>query len=322
MSSLDPRKSDAVVLCECFARDGLQHEPEFVPTALKLALLEQFTALGFPRIEATSFTHPGNVPQFTDADDILRTLKRKPGTRYKATCVNQRSVERALAASNAGYGPEEISVILAASNAMLQKAFKRTEAEQYKVIGGMIEAAQGRFELIGTVSFALGCPYEGPIEPARIIQHARWLADHGVRYIAIGDTTGMGNPRLIKRLFGELLDALPDIFPIAHFHDTRGLGITNCLAAYEAGVRHFDCAFGGTGGNPAKISYVEGYSGNVCTEDLVTMFESMGIPTGLNIDHLLETARQCEEALGRELEGRVTRSGLGLLCQPLGAEHV
>ena len=320
---MNAASKDKVVLCECFARDGLQHEPTFVPTEKKIELLKRFAALGFPRIEATSFTHPGNVPQFTDADAILTGIERRPGVRYKATCVNMRSIERAVAAAQAGYGPEEISVIMVASDAFLQRAFKRTHAEQLGVISGMIEASRAApkpFEIIGTISSALGCPYEGAIPVPRVIEYAQWLAAQGVRYIAIGDTTGMGNPRSVYRLFSELLAAVPGIFPIAHFHDTRGMGLANCVAAYDAGVRHFDAAFGGTGGNPAKITYTEGYSGNVCTEDLVTMFESMGIDTGLNLADLLETARQCEEALGRELEGRATRSGLGLLTQ--GAQHV
>lgn len=313
--------TNAVVLCECFARDGLQHEPAFVPTARKIALIDRFSALGFTRIEATSFTHPGNVPQFTDADEVLRGIRREAGTRYKATCVNLRSVERALAAADAGFGPHEISVIMVASDGLLKKAFKRSPEDQYGVIAAMIEAAGGRFELIGTISSALGCPFDGKIDPARVLEYARWLAGKGARYIAIGDTTGMGNPRSVAELFGQLLSALPDIRFIAHFHDTRGAGLANSLAAYQAGVRHFDCAFGGTGGNPAKISYAEGHAGNVCTEDLVTMFESMGIGTGLNLADLLSTARQCEDVLGRELDGRVTRSGLGLLLNQ-GVEHV
>jgi len=308
-------------LCECFARDGLQHEPSFVSSEQKIALLNRFSALGFSRIEATSFTHPGNVPQFTDADEVLRGIQRTAETRYKATCVNLKSVQRALAAADAGYGPDEISVIMVASDGLLKKAFKRSPEEQYGVIGAMIDAAQSRFELIGTISSALGCPFDGKIDPTRVVEYARWLAGKGARYIAIGDTTGMGNPRSVAKLFQQLLDAMPDIHFIAHFHDTRGAGLANCLAAYQAGVRHFDCAFGGTGGNPAKISYAEGHAGNVCTEDLVTMFESMGIGTGLNLADLLDTARHCEEVLGRELDGRVTRSGLGLLLNR-GIEHV
>lgn len=305
---------DAVVLCECFARDGLQHEPAFLPTAQKLALINRFAALGFGRVEATSFTHPGNVPQFTDADEVLRGITRVPGVRYKATCVNQRSITRALATADAGHGPDEISVILVASEALLQKAFKRTAAEQYDTLAAMIDAARGRFDLVGTVSSALGCPMEGIVPPARVIEQARWLAAHGVRYVAIGDTTGMGNPRSVRALFEALRAALPDATLIAHFHDTRGMALANCVAAYEAGVRYFDCAFGGTGGNPARIQYADGHSGNVCTEDLVTMFESMGISTGLRLDDLLQTAHACEEALGRPLHGRVARAGLGLLA--------
>lgn len=301
---------EKVVICECFARDGLQHEPDFVPTGTKVELINRFSALGFSRIEATSFTHPGNVPQFTDADEVLRDIHRNPGARYKATCVNLRSVDRAIAAADAGHGPEEISVILMASNALLKKAFNRSPEDQYRIVGEMIDRAAGRFELIGTISAALGCPFEGPIALARLIDHARWLEKAGIRYIAVGDTTGMGNPQAISRLFGELLEAVPNVIPIAHFHDTRGLGIANCLAAYQAGVRYFDSAFGGVGGNPAKINYAEGHTGNVCTEDLVAMFESMGIDTGLNLHELLPTALRCEEVLRRQLFGRVTRSGL------------
>lgn len=316
--------SAAVILSECFARDGLQNEPNHVAANTKVDLIDRFSALGFKRVEATSFTHPVNVPQFNDADEVLQKIRRRPGTRYKATCVNVRSVQRALAAAEAGYAPDEISVILAASDVMSKRAFNRTCDEQYTVIGAMLEAAQGRFEIIGTISFVMGSPYEGPIDPSVVIEHARWLQARGVRYIAIGDTTGMGNPRSVRRLFDQLLEALPNIVPIAHFHDTRGLGVANCMAAYEAGVRHFDCAFGGAGGNPAKITYAEGYTGNVCTEDLATMFEAMGIDTGLDMGALLETARLCEQVAGRELHGRVTRSGLGLVstkAQHAGAQH-
>lgn len=304
---------DAVVLCECFARDGLQHEPVTLATDLKVALLNRFTSLGFQRIEATSFTHPVNVPQFFDAEEVLRSIERRSGVRYKATCVNPRSVQRAIATADSGHGPDEISVILSASDAMLKRAFNRDVRDQYRDIGAMIETAGDRFRIIGTISFVFGSPFDGPVDDARVLQHAKWLYDQGVRTIAIGDTMGLGNPRSIKALFGALADALPDVAFIAHFHDTRGVGIANCMAAYEAGVRYYDCAFGGAGGNPARISYAGGHTGNVCTEDLATMFESMGIPTGLDMSRLVETAHACENAVGRALYGRVARSGLGML---------
>ena len=298
-----------VVLCECFARDGLQHESDFVPTETKRGLIERFAALGFPRIEATSFAHPGNVPQFTDADEVLRAIPRRPGVRYKATCVNLRSVDRALAASQAGHGPDEVSVILVPSDLMSQRAFNRTRAVQHDLIKSMIDRFEGRFAIIGTISFAFGSPPEA-VDARAVIDDALWLRKHGVKYLAIADTAGLGTPRSVAAIFKTLRAELPDAIPIAHFHDTRGLGLANCLAAYDEGVRHFDCAFGGAGGSPAKISYFEGYTGNVCTEDLVNLFESIGVATGIDLSRLIETARLCEESLGRELHGRVTRSGL------------
>lgn len=304
---------DKVVLCECFARDGLQHEPAIVSTARKIALVNDFSALGFQRIEATSFTHPGNVPQFFDADELLKSIKRRPGTRYKATCVNLRSVQRAVAAADQGFGPDEISVILSASEGMLKRAFNRDPQDEFDVVGAMIEAAGGRFTVIGTISFVFGSPFDGAVDVKHVIDRARWLRDRGVKYIAIGDTMGLGNPRSIGDLFARLRQALPDADFIAHFHDTRGVGIANCAAAYEAGARYFDCAFGGAGGNPAKIAYAGGHTGNVCTEDLAAMFESMGVDTGLDMSRLIEVAHGCEQAVGRELYGRVARSGLGLL---------
>lgn len=303
-----------VVLCECFARDGLQHETAFVPTETKRALIERFGALGFQRIEATSFTHPANVPQFFDADEVLARIARRAGTRYKATCVNLKSVERAVAAADAGHAPDEISMVLSASPAMLKKAFNRSVDEQAAVIDAMLEKAGGRFTVVGTVSFIFGSPYDGLVPDARVVDLVRWMAGRGIRNIAIGDTMGLGDPLRIKRLFGTLTNAVPDVNYIAHFHDTRGLGIANCIAAHEAGVRCFDTAFGGAGGNPAKISYAGGFTGNVCTEDLTSAFEAMGISTGLDMGALVETAHACEQAVGRELYGRVARSGLGTVA--------
>lgn len=302
--------ADSVILSECFVRDGLQHESAFLPTSTKIELIDRFSSLGFSRIEATSFTHPGNVPQFTDADEVLESIERRPGVRYKATCVNLKSVERAVAAHEAGYGPEEISSILVPSDVMSQRAFRRSRADQYDLINAMIDLAGDRFTIIGTISFAFGSLPEA-VDLGSVIADAVWLRDHGVKHIAIGDTAGMGTPRSVQRLFKTLRAEVPDAIPIAHFHDTRGLGLTNCLAAFDEGVRHFDCAFGGAGGSPQKISYFEGYTGNVCTEDLVNMFEGIGVNTNLNLSDLIETARLCEQAVGHDLYGRVTRSGMG-----------
>jgi hydroxymethylglutaryl-CoA lyase len=301
----------AVTLCECFARDGLQHEPQFVPTTAKRALVERFAALGFPRVEATSYSNPKVVPQFADASALLESLSRRKGTYYKATCANVRAVERALADLDAGHGANEISLLVSASESHTQKNLNRTRAEQWRNIADMAAAARGRFRLVGTVSVAFGCPFEGRVGQRTVLEDVQRFVDLGVGHVALGDTTGMATPATVKEMFGKLSSL--SYVPIAHFHDTRGTGLVNCLAAYEAGVRHFDSSFGGVGGHPAKVKYGGGHTGNVCTEDLVNLFESMGIDTGIELDGLLAAAELCEQTLGRELHGRVTRSGLSPL---------
>ena len=177
-----------------------------------------------------------------------------------------------------------------------------------------MRTAGGRFRMVGTVSVAFGCPFEGKVEPGSVAEDIAKFVTLGVEHVAIGDTTGMATPFSIQSLLNRL-KAAKNLIPIAHFHDSRGTGLVNCVAAYEAGVRHFDSSFGGVGGHPAKVKYGGGFTGNVCTEDLVGLFESMGIATGIDLNQLLTTAELCEQALGRELHGRVTRSGLNPLRQ-------
>ena len=304
----------AVTLCECFARDGLQHEPAFVPTATKLALLDRFGALGFPRIEATSYSNPRVVPQFSDASELLRQLARTKNVFYKATCANLKAVERALADREAGRGVNEISLLVSATEAHSAKNLNRSRDEQWRNVEQMAKAAGRRFRLVGTISVAFGCPFEGKVPPESVTRDAARFADLGVTHVALGDTTGMATPSAVKALIRKLRN-IRTLTPIAHFHDSRGTGLANCVAAYESGVRHFDSSFGGVGGHPARVKYGDGFTGNVCTEDLVNLFESMGVATGVRLDRLLDTAQFCESVLGRELHGRVTKSGLNPLLQ-------
>ncbi len=302
-----------MTLCECFARDGLQHEAQFVPTARKIEAIDRFSGLGFTRVESTSYAHPKYVPQFADADAVLAGIARRAGVRYKATCVNLRAVERALEAAKAGRGPSEVSVLVSATDSHTRRNLKRSRAEQWRIVDEMVAAAAGHFVLVGTISVALGCPFEGKVDAAAVVSDAQRLRALGVDHIAIGDTTGMGNPRSVAALFSLLRKEVAGVTWIAHFHDTRGTAIANCIAAYDAGVRHFDGAFGGVGGHPTNIQYGEGYTGNVCTEDLATVFEAMGVSTGLDMSRLLETAAFCEAVLERPLRSMVARSGLGLV---------
>ena len=298
-----------VTLCECFARDGLQHEPAFVPTATKRALIERFAALGFRRIEATSYSNPQVVPQFADASELLKALPRRAGAFYKATCANPKAVERALADLAAGFGVNEISLLVSATEAHTQKNLNRTRSEQWANVEEMVKLAGGRFRLVGTVSVAFGCPFEGKVDPGVVAEDVAKFVRLGVAHVALGDTIGLATPRSVRDMVARMPAGAT---PIAHFHDTRGTGLVNYVAAHEAGVRFFDSSFGGVGGHPAKVQYGGGHTGNVCTEDLVSLFEAVGIVTGIDLDGLIATARFCEEVLGRELHGRVTRSGPGL----------
>jgi hydroxymethylglutaryl-CoA lyase len=293
-----------VTLCECFARDGLQHETAFVPTDVKRVLIERFAALGFARIEATSYASPKLVPQFADASALLEQLLRREGVHYKASCANPKAVERALADLEAGFGVNEISLLVSATEAHTRKNLKRSRAEQWANIEEMVRMAKERFRLVGTVSVAFGCPFEGQVDPGIVADDVARFVSLGVTHVALGDTTGLATPPTVKDMVLRMPRAAT---LIAHFHDTRGTGLVNYVAAYEAGSRFFDSSFGGVGGHPAKVIYGGGHTGNVCTEDLVSLFEAMGIDTGIDLDGLIGTARYCEQVLGRELHGRTTR---------------
>ena len=305
--------SERVIICECFARDGLQHETVDVPTHSKVAAIDAFTRAGFVRVEATSYSNPDHVPAFRDASDVLAQIERRPGTHYKATCPNPRAVVRAVADLEAGHGATEISLLVSATESHTERNLRTTRARQWDSVAEMVRAARGRFRLVGVISMALGCAFEGAVDPAIVIADAARFAELGVTLVSIGDTTGHGTPGSVRALFRRLLAEVPSVTPVAHFHNTRGTGLANCMAALEAGCRHFDSAFGGVGGHPAQIQYGEGMTGNVATEDLVNLLEAERIDTGLDRDATLAASRLCEEILGRPLNSMVARAGFGLL---------
>jgi hydroxymethylglutaryl-CoA lyase len=299
-----------LTLCECFARDGLQHETDFIATQKKAALIDRFARAGFARVEATSYSNPAVVPQFADATEVLTLLPRIDGVHYKATCANVRAVERALADLDAGIGANEVSLLVSASEAHSTRNLKASRAEQWARVEAMAQAAQGRFRLIGTISVAFGCPFEGAIDEDRVLEDIERFAALGVRHVTLGDTIGVATQVSAQRLFRAMQRAFPEVDAIAHFHDTRGTGIVNYLAALDAGVRHFDVAFGGVGGHPAKVKYGGGVTGNVCTEDFVNVLETMGVDTGIDLAAMMDASLACEITLGRTLASRVARTGL------------
>jgi hydroxymethylglutaryl-CoA lyase len=302
-----------VFLCECFARDGLQHEPEFLPTDVKIDLIQRFADAGFPRVETTSYSNPKVVPQFADATEVMRRLQRRSGIAYKATCANPRAVTRAVDDAANGAGPTEISLLVSATESHSQRNLARSRADQWTNIEQMVASAGGRFRLTGTISVAFGCPFEGEVSLSSLIHDVARFASIGVDMVMLADTTGVATPMVVKQVFGKVMREIPGIVPIAHFHDSRGTGLVNYVAALEAGTTHFDCAFGGVGGHPAKVQYGGGFTGNVSTEDWVNLLESMGVKTGIDTAAMMEISALCEQVLARPLHSRVRRTGLSPL---------
>jgi hydroxymethylglutaryl-CoA lyase len=310
--------TEKVSVCECFARDGLQHEEQFVPTHSKIALLDAFTSAGFPRIEATSYSNPDRVPAFRDASDVLRGMQRREGAHYKATCANLRSVQRAIADLDAGAGATELSLLVSATEGHTLRNLRATRAEQWERVAQMVREAAGRFRLVGVISVAFGCPFEGRVDPDVVIGDVQRFAELGVRLVTLGDTTGLATPLTVRSLFRRVAAEIPGATPIAHFHNTRGSGLANCVAALEAGCRDFDSSLGGVGGHPAQVKYGGGITGNVATEDLVNLLEGLGVDTGLDLKRVAEASALCEQTLGRSLHSMVARAGFGLLGEARG----
>jgi hydroxymethylglutaryl-CoA lyase len=297
-----------VRLFEVSPRDGLQNEPEIVSTDDKVALIARLVDAGFRDIEVTSFVSPRFIPQLADATEVVRRLRRVEGVRYWALVPNPVGLERALDA-----GMEHIATFMSASETHNQKNVNRTIRESLaglkKVIGTAV--AEG-IEVRSYISTVFGCPYEGAVDVARVVDLALALQDAGASSIALGDTTGMAQPSQVVDVVARVVAAGVPIDRIAcHFHDTRGTAVVNAYAAFGAGVRCFDGAIAGIGGCP----YAPGAAGNAATEDLVHLFERLGGSdidpasgfgpmTGVDLDLAAEAGHFVERALGRPLPGR------------------
>jgi hydroxymethylglutaryl-CoA lyase len=239
----------------------------------------------------------------------LRGIPRRNGLVWSATCPNVRGVERALRDRSAGAGVDDLSLLVSATDAHSMRNLNRDREAQWKNVTDMVRAAEGSFLLTGVISVAFGCPFEGAVDPAVVHRDVERFTALGVTRVTLADTVGMATPDTTRAMFIRVHRDFPPVRLVAHHHDTRGTGLVNYLAAYEAGVRDFDSSFGGAGGHPAGIQYGGGYTGNVCTEDWVDLLETMSITTGVDLGRLIPVAKECEAVLGRELAGRVPRSG-------------
>jgi hydroxymethylglutaryl-CoA lyase len=281
-------------------RDGLQNEDP-VPTQAKIELIDRLSGTGVERIEAVSFVHPAAIPQMADADAVWQGIHRAPSVRYSALVPNLRGAARALDS-----GLTEIEAVVSASDTHNRKNVNRGTAESLDDIAQIIELAHERGATCQViVSTAWGCPYEGDVPVERVVATASRAVADGADTISFGDTTGMATPGRVQRLVGEFRSQHPDAGLNLHFHNTRGTGLANVLAALQLGVADFDASVGGLGGCP----YAPGATGNIATEELVHMVEDMGVGTGIDLAALIDAAADAERIIGRQLPSQVLRAG-------------
>ena len=298
---------NAIELVEVGPRDGLQNEPDIISTRSKLELIERMLGFGARRLEVASFVHPARVPQMADAEDVIAGLPDRADATYIGLALNKRGVMRGFATREGGKrGIDQIGCVLVASDTFGQKNQGQTIAEGIAENRDMIRFAKTegiRAQI--TISAAFGCPFEGEVKPEAVLQIAEEMAAEAPEEIALADTIGVGTPAQVSDLFGKLGELLGGKIPMrAHFHNTRGTGIANAWAAYQAGVRIFDASLGGLGGCP----FAPKATGNIATEDLIYMMEHSGIDSGVDLEAAITTNHWFAEKLGRQLPSMVARA--------------
>jgi hydroxymethylglutaryl-CoA lyase len=292
-----------VKIREVGPRDGFQNEPEVIPTEEKVRLVEMLARTGLRRLEVTSFVRPEVIPQLADARELLERADIPDGVSVSVLIPNEKGLENALPLRDRF---QEVNLFLSASETHNRKNVNRSIEESLGGLERVVSRAREEgLRCEGVVSVAFGCPYEGPVPPDRVFAIARRLRDAGCEEIAFGDTTGMANPAQVGEFFAAAARELPAAELTAHFHNTRGQGLANSLAALEAGVRSFESSFGELGGCPVP----KGATGNIASEDLVSMLHEMGHETGIDLEKLLACAREAQRVLGRPLGSHVLTAG-------------
>jgi hydroxymethylglutaryl-CoA lyase len=289
-------------------RDGFQNEPEVIATADKVALIDCLAHTGLQRLEVTSFVRPDVIPQLSDAEEVLRAIERVDGVSYTVLMPNERGLDRGLALMEQEGRRlfDEVNLFLSASETHNRKNVNRSIEESLSGLEGVVARARAAgLRAEGVISVSFGCPYEGEVPEDRVFGIAQRLAAAGCEEIAFGDTTGMANPLQVRRFFEHARERLPGVELTAHFHNTRGQGLANVLSALEAGVESFESSFGELGGCPVP----RGATGNIASEDLVSMLHEMGVETGIDLPALVACARRAQEILGRPLSGHLLTAG-------------
>ena len=290
----------SVNIREVGPRDGFQNEPEVIPTGDKVRLIEMLARTGLRRLEVTSFVRPDVIPQLADRADVLSRARIPEEVSVSVLVPNEKGLDGALELRERFH---EINVFLSASETHNRKNVNRSIEESLSGLERVLgRAREAGLRCEGVISVSFGCPYEGEVPPERVLSIARRLVEAGCQEIALGDTTGMANPLQVRRFFerAELGAELT-----AHFHNTRGQGLANVLAALEVGVRSFESSFGELGGCPVP----RGATGNIASEDLVSMLHEMGFDTGIDLERLVACAREVQKVLGRPLGSHVLTAG-------------
>jgi hydroxymethylglutaryl-CoA lyase len=296
-----------VRVCEVGLRDGLQLVPTFFPTEQKLAWIRAEAAAGVREIEVTSFVPPKLVPQFVDAEEVVREALKIRGLSVMALIPNMKGAERGFA-----LGVHQLNFVMSVSRTHNLKNVRREREESIADLKRIVEArnalpTQKRPSIVGGLSTALGCSYEGRIPVDDVRKYAAQLAECGVDEILVADTVGYGDPAQVRNVFKAVMAEVGRIPVGAHFHDTRGTGLANVAAALDVGVRRFDASLAGLGGCP----FAPGASGNIVMDDLVFMLDSMGLRTGIDVEKLLQVREIVKTNLpGTELYGAVAKAGL------------
>src|SRR4051794_28072239 len=301
--SSGPMTPQRVRIREVGPRDGFQNEPEVIPTDEKVRLIDLLSSSGLERLEVTSFVRPDVIPQLADAEEVLRSVQRPDGVAFSVLIPNERGLERAIELRDRF---DEVDVFLSASETHNRKNVNHSIEESLAGLERTVAAAREEgLRCEGVVATSFGCPYEGEVPPERVFEIAERLAAAGCEEVGFGDTTGMANPRQVAEFFAAAPERLTGVELTAHFHNTRGQGLANALAALEQGIDSFESSFGELGGCPVP----PGSTGNISTEDLVSMLHEMGVETGIDLGRLVEASRAAQEVLGRPLGAHVLKAG-------------
>ncbi len=285
---------------EVVTRDGFQIEPNFIPTEEKVALIDALSQCGYAKIEVTSFVSPKAIPMLRDAEEVMGRIQRVPGVEYTVLVPNLRGAERAMASR-----ADELNLVMSTSETHNRANLRQSREDSLAGLASVIQWVEGKTPINVSLSTCFGCPMEGDVPLSEVMRFAHRFADLGVRGLTICDTTGMAHPAQVEAMAEAMLKTFPQLQMTFHFHNTRGMGVANVMAAARAGITRFDGSLGGLGGCP----YAPGASGNISSEDAIHLLMCLGYETGIDLDRLLAIGRGLPDVVGHSVPGQMIKAG-------------